>query len=82
MGRAPRWSAGPRGLGQANRPRCGLVHEPSLVCPMAGRVELWGAGDHPCCGMVGAGADGPGGLTWGSESWAGVGSPRGSRQAH
>lgn len=49
--------------------------------PMAGRVELWGAGDHPCCGMVGAGADGPGGLTWGSESWAGVGSPRGSRQA-
>ena len=29
--------------------------------PWLGRVGLWGAGDQPCCGITGAGADGPGG---------------------
>lgn len=39
-----------------------------------GRVHdwagLWGAGDRPCCGVTGAGAGGPGGVTWGPGPWS------------
>lgn len=38
-----------------------------------GQAELWGAGDQPCCSITGAGAGGPGGLTWGPGPWAGEG---------
>ena len=34
------------------------------------RAGLWGAGDRPCCGVVGAGAEDPGGD--GMAGWAGT----------
>lgn len=37
--------------------------------PWLGRAGLGGAGDQPCFGIAGAGADDPGGLKWGPGSW-------------
>lgn len=45
--------------------------------PQAGRAGLWGAADRPGCGVAGAGADIPGGLTWGPGLCAGLGEPQG-----
>jgi len=55
----------------------GLRGGPAQQGPWPGRAGLWGAGDRPCCGIAGAGADGPRGLTWGPGAWAGWGEPRG-----
>ena len=60
MGTGRGWDVGPR-VG------------PARQGPWLGRTRLWGAGDRPCCGITGTGADGPGGLTWGPGLWAGWG---------
>jgi len=46
--------------------------------PWPHRAGLWGAADQPCCGVVGAGADGP----WRADmgSWARWMLPQGARQ--
>jgi len=54
-------------------PQVGLARQD----PWPGRAGLWGAGDQPCCGVTGAGADGPGGLEWGPGLRAGC-----ARQGH
>jgi len=40
-----------------------------------GRAGLKGAGERLCCGIAGAGADGPGGLKWVPGPGTGSGSP-------
>lgn len=37
--------------------------------PWLVRVELWGAGDQPCCNITGVGADSSEGLQWGFGPW-------------
>lgn len=46
----------------------GMSHGPTGGLSLGGPKASWGravqAGDQPCCGIGGAGADGPRGLTW------------------
>lgn len=43
---------------------------------VAGQGGTVGSGEQPCCGITGAGADSPGGLTWGTGLWVGGGEPQ------
>ena len=61
--RAPPWG---RGQAKAVGLQVGLAQQGSWP----GQAGLWGAGDRPCWGMAGAGADSPGELTWGPGPWA------------
>jgi len=56
----------------------GPVGGPSSATSTARQGRLWRAGDWPCCGITGAGADGPVRLTWGPGLWAGWGGVLGS----
>lgn len=61
--------AHPRGWGEAE---ARLGHQPT------GEPGLGGDGAQPYWSVVGAGADGTGGLKWGPEAWAGWRRPRGA----
>lgn len=62
--RGAEWAGSPRGAGGSPNPRPG-------ASPW-GRAGLWGAGDWPCCGINGAGAEmGPRGAAMRSWVWVG-----------
>ena len=84
MGQSQPWASG-TSLGMSQGWTKAWACGPSLGDPWAGRAGLWGAGDQPCCGITGAGADSPGGLRWGPGPWAGgraSGGPGGDNQGH
>ena len=55
-----RHQAPPWGQGRAEAgPGHGPAGEGQAAGPCPGRAGMWGAGDQPCCGDTGAGADGP-----------------------
>lgn len=61
--RAAGSSSSPEASGDGNRLRpghpTGLQGSSVQQGPWPGEARLWGAGDQPCWGLAGAGADGP-----------------------